>query len=135
MNETDLEKGLRIFIFATCVVFLAFIFMIIYAPFMNRPVQAEQVEVIGKRIRQTENFDSGKRNDYIVAFKFSDGSVKELEVGSGRSYSSTGREVYDSIHEGDKGMLTYKEIKDIGEKYKNENTRYFGRYFYSFEKN
>ena len=101
--------------------------------FYNRPEQSAQVEVVGKRIRVSNNF--GKRYSFtsysnIVAYKFPDGLVKELEIDTGKFSSA-----YDSIHEGDTGILIYKEIKNIEKKYKNNDSmRYDGRFFISFER-
>jgi len=103
----------------------------------NRPEQSEQVEVIGKRIYQSS--DNGKVwSTYIVAFRFPDGSVKELSVGTNSSRINSNRDdhnsIYDSINQGDTGILIYKEIEKIEEKYKNEDLRYDGRQFIGFEK-
>ena len=96
--------------------------------FYNRPEQSIQVEVAGKRIRK---YSSGKHASRvtvysnIVAFSFPDGSLKELEIDTGPSSS-----VYNSIHEGDTGVLIYKELKNIEKKYKDEAFRYVGRFFH-----
>jgi len=47
---------------------------------------------------------------------------------------SKGNEVYDSIRQGDTGMLTYKERANIDAKIKKDGNRYKGRLFISFEK-
>jgi len=102
----------------------------------NRPEQSEQVEVVGKRIHITGHERAPKYRDYyvfIVAFEFPDGSVKELQVEDDlkkESYSS----LYESIDEGDTGVLTYKEIENVEKKYQNEDIRYYGRLLISFEK-
>jgi len=101
--------------------------------FYFRPEQTAKVEVVDKRIRRySGGGKSSKVTTYsnIVAFSFPDSSVKELKIDKG-SFSSA----YDSIHEGDTGILIYKEIKNIDKKYKNnENMRYDGRFFISFER-
>ena len=105
--------------------------------YKNSFEQSEQVEVIGKRIRKYTNSLSGRSGgsrtyfDYIVAFEFPDGSVKELEVDSNSVRDSS---IYDAIHEGDTGILIYKEIKNIEQRIKKENMRFDGRLFISFEK-
>ena len=108
--------------------------------FYTRPEQSAQVEVIDKRIRI---YSSGSRPNksytYIVAFKYSDSSVKEFSVDTiftkGSNKEAPPSSVYDNIHEGDTGILAYKEIKNIEKKYKNnEDMRYDGRFFISFER-
>lgn len=44
------------------------------------------------------------------------------------------KETYHAIHEGETGILTYKERADIEEKYENEDMRFKGRRLISFEK-
>jgi len=109
-------------------ILMFFIMMVLSAPYtlIFKSEQYAQVEVVGKRVRPT-SVRHGK-DSYIVAFKFPDGSVKELEVGIGR------RKVYDSIQEGDTGMLTYKERENIEEKIKNEELQFDGRRFISFKR-
>jgi len=101
-------------------------------PLETSSEQSEQVEVVAKRIRSRGSGGSGStyriNYTYIVSFKFSDGSAKEFKVGK------NSREIYDSIHEGDAGMLTYKERENIEEKIKNEDMRFDGRRFISFKK-
>ena len=104
--------------------------------YKNSFEQSEQVEVVGKRISIYSSSGS-KRNKsttyytYIVTFKLPDGSVKELEVDSNSVRDSS---IYDAIHEGDTGILIYKEIKNIEQRIKKENMRFDGRRFISFEK-
>ena len=90
----------------------------------NKPERVEQVEVAGKRIIDRDEVYTR----YLVVFKFSDGSVKELKVGA---YSE--RAIYDSIQEGDTGKLIYKEIDNI-EQFKDEDDRRVRRLFIRFEK-
>jgi len=100
-----------------------------------RPEQREQVEVVGKRIREWgDGPELSPSSDYIVAFKFSDGSVKELAVASGASYLNEPKRIYNSFNTGDKGILAYKEIENIEDKYTTEEERYNGRKFISFDK-
>ncbi|MDR3239775.1 MAG: DUF2500 domain-containing protein [Clostridiales bacterium] len=67
---------------------------------IDRSEQVEQVEVAGKR---TEYYSIQELTYYGVTFKFSDGSVKEL--------NAVRLKYYNAIHEGDTGKLTYKEDK------------------------
>ncbi len=99
------------------------------SPILNSTELHERAEVIGKKIVE-KNFDDTITSTYIVTFKFSDGSLKELWVGVDRA----GEESYYAINEGDIGTLTYKEIKAIEQKYKNEDIRWEGRRFISFMK-
>lgn len=109
----------------------------------NKPEKSAQVEVVGKKISKYSSSGSkmsGYRTSYtyIVAFEFSDGSVKELSVDR-KSYRRTPKSepyssAYDSIQEGDIGTLIYKEIDNIEGKYKNEEMYWEGRLFISVEK-
>ena len=107
----------------------------------SNPEQSAQVQVLEKRIFR--HFSSGHRSTrtsytYIVAFKFSDDSIKEFEVDfksvSGISKTELYSFRYNSFYEGDTGMLTYKEIENIEENFKNPEMEYRGRHFISFEK-
>ena len=97
-----------------------------FAPYRNRPEQHVHIEVAQKRICKY-TYDTITYT-YIIAFKFADGSVKELEVGT------DDRRIFDSIHEDETGMLIYRERADIETHIKNENLRYDGRIFIGFEK-
>ena len=132
MKITDIKASIIFIVFMVIVVLVYMsLWYITKAPILNSPEQHEQAEVIAKRIVKEISGDGDYFiNTYIVAFKFSDGLVKELRVGDGRS----GRKIYDSINEGDTGILTYKEREDIEEKYKNEDQRWEGMRFISFEK-
>ena len=127
-------------------IFMIFIFFmltplviiaIVFAPleqFGDRPEQSAQVEVVDKRIRTVRHGGGkfgGSRTSYtyIVAFKFPDGSIKELKVGR-----DDDRGFYDYLQEGDTGTLTYKEIANIEERRKNEDARYASRLFIGFKK-
>ena len=115
-------------------IILAIIGWIVDGKVVYKPEQREQVEVVEKRII-SESAGEDYTYHYIVAFKFPDNSVKEIEVGRGGNFAlnnPTG--VYDSVGKGDTGILTYKEIENIEEKYKKEDRRYKGRLFISFWK-
>ena len=138
MLEGTKLKLVRIaFIIGFIVIFSGIIIMVVtfansVLPLETSSEQSEQVEVVAKRIRSRGSGGSGStyriNYTYIVSFKFSDGSAKEFKVGK------NSREIYDSIHEGDAGMLTYKERENIEEKIKNEDMRFDGRRFISFKK-
>ena len=121
-------------------IIVVFIVLIIYAflrqmnrsgQFTDRPELRDHVEVIGKR-RIPGDGDAIFPN-YIVAFILPDGTVKELRVKTEGSNEQREREVYDSIHEGEKGILVYIEVENIEEKYK-DDICYYGRLFIGFEK-
>jgi len=112
----------------------------------EQPEQNERAEVAGKRIIKGDNGRTdvyyGKRpynalgyvyydsesvyTHYIVAFKCPDGAIKELRVNS--------EKMYDSLREGDTGILTYKERGSIEKKIESENLCYKDRLFIGFEK-
>lgn len=107
----------------------------------QRPEQAVKAEITEKRIERI--YISGRRNvqsrtsyRYLIFFKFSDGSVKEFEVDTywvyGSSKTAPYSPVYDELKEGDTGVLTYKELENIEQKYIED--QYRGRKFISFEK-
>lgn len=140
------EIAYRVFIAFIVVLGLAlaglYISAIPQVRFSGRPEQSEQVEVVGKRIRKSSSA-SGKGTYrltyvFIVAFAFPDGTIKELEIDSHTVRSN--RETvecsrYNSIDEGDRGILIYQELKDIEERYEGrEDVSYDGRRFISFEK-
>jgi len=133
----------------------------IYILVRNSPEQREQVKVIGKRIKREYHVDTDDMRrttytyigDHIIAFKLADGSVKEFVVDININPKATRaephirtslkgheidscykREIYESIHVSDTGILTYKERKNIQKKIKREEMRYEGRLFISFEK-
>ena len=113
--------------------------LIIYNNF--KPEQSAQVEVVGKRIKEVRAGglrSGGPRTNYhyIVSFKFPDGSVKELEVGmiNIKNKQEISCVTYDAIHEGDTGILTYQEIKNLEKHIKNEDMYWSGRRFISFKK-
>ena len=115
--------------------YLAISWFLDVTPVNNSLEQYECVEVIGKRIREHSNIsgEGSTTYTYIVAFKFSDGSVKEFDVDTNGGNGNR-REVYDSFYVGDTGILTYKERANIEEHIKTENMRWNGRRFISFEK-
>jgi len=103
----------------------------------NRPEQSEQVEVVEKRVRIHSSGGRGipytTYHTFIVAFKFADGSIKELEIDRNSVRRDPNREpyssLYNSINEGDTGIL----LEDIEEKHTNEDLRWNGRRYISFE--
>ena len=107
----------------------------------SSPEQAEQVEVVEKRINKTYIGSSRGIGEsktaytFYISFKFSDGSVKEFEVGRDSIGRGIIREpynkVYDSLNEGDTGILTYKELKNAENRYYTPSSY---RLFISFEK-
>lgn len=101
------------------------------SPLLHSLEQQEQAEAVGKRtIKRSHDStgDPGGPTLYFVTFKFPDGSLKEFEVGR----RTSGRKRYEFINEGNTGILTYKEIENIEEKYENED-QYEGRRFIRFE--
>ena len=110
--------------------------------FRNRPEQFEQVEVVDKRVEQSYG-GGGKYSGshvfrYIVAFKFIDGSVKEMRIdvhSTKTKKQEVSCDLYDALKEGDTGTITYKEVENVEEKYGyTEDVYYDGRLFISFEK-
>lgn len=94
------------------------------------PERSASAEVVNKRV--SRYFSPGHRSTrtsytYYVTFEFPDGLVKEIKVDfislSGRSKIEPYSSIYDSLIEGNTGILTYKEIED-----------YDVRSFISFEK-
>jgi hypothetical protein len=136
LNEESDLRTLIIGLSSLYIVILAVV-IIVYSKEINtlvykRPEQVESVKVTGKR---TVFRAIGPDQFYIVAFKFSDGTVKELQVGIGPvDDESFGRDFYDTIHENDTGILTFKERKSIEEKIKDENLHWKGRFFIRFER-
>ena len=99
----------------------------------NSPEQTQQVKVIGKRTSEQFKFKSDDSVfDYIIAFGFQDGSIKELRVGNSVKSDSV---IYDSIHEGDTGELIFKEREDIeAHYYRNDKQDHWnGRLFINFK--
>ena len=114
-----------------CTVFIVVVltcttFLILRTPqvkFLSRPGQQASVEVVGKRIdRRTTSGGGGSGIStifsYRISFQFPDGTVKELEVDkfslSGVQEAAPYSFIYDGIHEGDAGTLTYKELDPAG---------------------
>ena len=141
------RAGLIITIVVLTVVVCATFYIFLLSPqvrFRNCPEQSEQVEVVGKRIKKSKTgvrrFGGSKLvYSYIVAFKFPDGSVKELGVGSTSKALTDKTEVSnsagDALHEGDTGVITYKEIEVSKQRrLENEDLRVGDRLFLSFEK-
>ena len=87
------------------IAFLVLCLNIFYIPSMNTPEQQAYVAVAGKRIYA----DDEGYITFLISFKFSDGSIKAFDEGrDGVSNSERGL-VYESINEGEKGLLTYKD--------------------------
>ena len=76
------------------------------------PEQDAKVEVAKKRIRYENAGKAGGVFHYCIDFKFSDGSVKEIWIQNyaNSNSSKAKRKVYNSIHEGETGILTYKSF-------------------------
>jgi len=101
----------------------------------RQPVQNIHVEVIGLRTAKAYSSARGMRRESytlgIVAFRLPDGTEKELKVGS--SSFSNDLSVFNNLQEGDTGMLSFQEHKNINNSDKRfEDWAY--RYFLSFEK-
>jgi len=125
-----------------CVIFLIVeIFNTFPIGLEHRPEQSDQVTVLEKRIHKFISAGGkggySKSYTFIVAFEFPDGSIKEFEVDD-RSTRSSKTELYsplyNAIHKGDTGVLSYKEVEGVEKKHKNEMLRFEGRAFVSFEK-
>lgn len=139
------EIAYRVFIAFIVVLGLAiagsYISTIPQVRFSGRPEQSGQVEVVGKRINKSSSSGKGTYSltyEFIVAFAFPDGTIKELEIDS-HSVNSNRETVecsrYNSINESDRGTLIYQESKDIEERFEGrEDASYYGRRFISFEK-
>jgi len=100
------------------------------------PERCAQVQVVNKRMRECSGEDSNTYH-YYASFKFPDNSEKEFEIGI--DYTNKGKwrtfgNIYDCMHKGDTGRLTYKESEEIVRKIKNANRHWFGRSFIRFEK-
>ena len=110
----------------------------IKAELKHNPEQSAQVEVVSKRVIKERRRRFTTRYTYIVTFEFSDGSAKEVEVDRNSTRGNPITElynfIYDTIDEGDTGILTYKEIENIEVYFENENLCRGGRKFISFEK-
>jgi len=119
-------KALRFLLFLipllALFVVLAFRVLIPSVQLANKP---EQVEIVGKRT--SESFSTGSRRSrpatyytFIVSFNFPDGSVKEFAAGKTSQKIGSKQKAccseYDSLHEGDTGILIYKEIANIEKK-------------------
>ena len=92
--------------------------------FGNRPNQYEEVEIIEKRTFLSPL--TPKTYNHIVVFKFPDGSIKDFGVPK--------EELYNSIHEGDTGNLTYIEYENIEEHVEKKELHYTRRTVINFEK-
>ena len=146
MPKVKKKKG---FFYIFCITILAIIAFFLFwilkdVPFGldNQPEQSVPVEVAEKRI--DKGYGSGNHRApssthyrYLISFRFSDGSVKELEVDFiglwGRPETIPYSPVYDEINEGDTGILIYKELENNEQKY-SKGFQYQGRKFIRFEK-
>jgi|GEM_PF-1230632 len=107
-KETSLKANIVVMILLLIVSMLLIVFAVLPIDDMlryeNIPEQVEQVEVIGRR-----TISGGKpgvrMKTYVVEFRLSDGSKKELVV------SSNATRIYNAIQKGETGKLTYKEIE------------------------
>ena len=78
---------------------------IFYFPSMNAPEQEAHVEIAGKRIYENnEGYIT-----FFISFKFYDGSIREIDEGRDGVSDNKRGIIYNSIHEGETGILTYKE--------------------------
>jgi|GEM_PF-2039840 len=148
MKVTDkmASKWLKYFLSSFLVFILGIIiftiFMIPQIRFGNTPEQSKQVEVVEKKFETTRTTSGGGRvvsstnYTYYVSFKFPGGSVKEFRVGRDSVKRDYKRKPYcfsyDSLNEGDMGLLTYKEWGNA-ENLISAPTDY--RLFISFEQN
>ncbi len=147
-KSKKIAKGPKIFFIIFCalgmliwIFFISEIIKIAPIGLNKRPEQAVKAEITEKRIESI--YSSVRRHAqsrtfyrYLIFFKFSDGSVKEFEVDTywiyGSSETAPYSPVYDELKEGDTGVLTYKELENIEQKYIED--QYRGRKFISFEK-
>ena len=98
MTEKTKLITIIIIILILAVAFLVFNWLRKEMPFLNRPEQLEQAEVVGKRHVDIRDSDGGSGStDYIVAFKFPDGSLKELRVGGSGEFGGAGKKRDDSF--------------------------------------
>jgi len=134
-NRTNITNGLFLIVlflfFGVCIILALIATIQNFKDVANSFEQREQAIVIGKR----KVLGSGaSHSKYVVAFELSDGSAKEICVNIEGSNDKERRSFYDSIHMGDTGTLTYREMEDIEKKYKEESRRWYGRRFINFEK-
>ena len=108
LGEFLKETGLGHFLLLGLAVALLTLLASIYALRVDRePIQVEHVEVVSKRLKDRGYSTSyGGRYNRFVTFKFPDDSEKEFNI----LYSSL-----DDFQEGDRGVLSYKQIKDSTE--------------------
>ena len=91
-----------------------------------QPTQTAYVEVVGKRWVKNNNTSGNYASSYYFAtFKFPDGSKKEFNLRTAKFVKDADK-TYHSIQEGDKGILSYKQLGD--------GTGIMGKRFVSFEK-
>ena len=95
----------------------------------KEPKQVVYDEILSKRWSYSHSTKGGTTTERFVTFLFPNGDEKELKItGDGK------REIYESLQEGDTGMLTYKELEEDNR----FGSKFFAdwsfRYFVSFEK-
>ena len=91
-----------------------------------QPTQTAYVEIVGKRWVKNKNISGNFASSYYFAtFKFPDGSAKEFNLRTAK-FVSEDEQTYNAIREGDKGILSYKQLGD--------GTGIMGNRFVSFEK-
>ena len=133
---------LNIFLIVAITVEIGFVMVFLSTRFESSPKQFAQVEVVERRTTRKFSISSKDYSTYftyIASFKFSDGSVKEFCVDKtsrrGNQDTAPNSFRYDAMQEGVTGILNYKEIADIEQKYENEEFYYDGRKFVSFKQN
>ncbi|MDR3344435.1 MAG: DUF2500 domain-containing protein [Oscillospiraceae bacterium] len=92
---------------------------------------------MAKRIYTTDGGDDfGSSNLYYVTFSFADGMNEEFQVGVGSDgfFPGGARKLYDSLHEGETGILTDKERNGVEETKRGITELVKDRIFISFEK-
>ena len=106
-----------VLVLVLCLVIFATPAFIYIGVVKRQPIQTVHVEVVSKRIERHNNPSSASRTERWITFKFPDDSEYELLI------SNAG--IFNNIHEGDTGMLSFKETKDDNRSIK---------YFETFEK-
>lgn len=122
-QSTPVVKAVVLFSF--CFLLIIGIVLALFVPELLiriRPLQREQVEVVGKRTATAltsaaYGLKEQKKPNCFITFKFSDGTKKELRV----TYN-----IYESMQEGETGILIYQERKNA--------KKWSQRYFIGFEK-
>ena len=103
--------------------------------FKNLPKQVEQVEVINKNKKSNDIEGGPSICHHFITFKFPDNSEKEFFVPpDSEEGEHFPKNLYYSVQETDKGILTYKERAHAIKRVKNEKWHYNSRQFISFKK-